>query len=209
MRTSRPFSTISYNTEEFLIAKLNTLITRHVIDFYAFVKHYKEDDEKKDHIHLFVIPNGLIDTNQFNDEMQELQTNENGEPTKPLACKPCQSSKFADWYLYSKHDANYLASKGQSRKYQYEQKEFVSSDDDYLNELSHTIDYSKFTKYAQIVEYANQGLTFEEVLRLGAVPIHQIYQYEKLYKYLQNGISTIRNGKPNHENESEDPNEEI
>lgn len=211
MRTSKPFSTISYNTKEFLIAKLNNLITRNVIDFYAFVEHIKEDDEKKNHIHLYVVPSTLIDTKQFIDELKELQTNENGEMTLPLGCMPCTPSKFDDWFLYCKHDVNYLRSKGQVRMFHYEQKEFVSSNDDYLNELSHTINYNKFSKFEQISDYAKQGFTYNQVLAMGLIPVQLTKQYEQVFNAIRLEISnkTYRNGKPNHEHESEDLNEKI
>ena len=39
MRTSKPFSTISYNTEDYLTAKLDELVTTRKIEFYAFIEH--------------------------------------------------------------------------------------------------------------------------------------------------------------------------
>ena len=71
MKTSKPFSTISYNSPEFLIVKLNDLVERRVIAFFAFVKHFKEADEKKDHIHLIIFPNGQYQTDALKDYLAE------------------------------------------------------------------------------------------------------------------------------------------
>ena len=49
MNSRCPISTISYNTEQFLIKELNKMIDERIIDFYAFICHLPEDDlgEKK------------------------------------------------------------------------------------------------------------------------------------------------------------------
>lgn len=66
MQTSKPISTISYNTEDFLVNVLEDLLRTHIIDFYMYIQHIGEIDlfgeQEKDHIHLFVIPNKRINT---------------------------------------------------------------------------------------------------------------------------------------------------
>ena len=62
MRTKGLVSTISYNTPEFLELKLQELYKKHTISDYMFIQHIAEEDEKKDHIHLLIEPNTLIDT---------------------------------------------------------------------------------------------------------------------------------------------------
>ena len=44
MKTSKPFSTISYNTADFLSVKLNDLVNRRKIAFWAYVEHLPEED---------------------------------------------------------------------------------------------------------------------------------------------------------------------
>ena len=67
MNTRSPISTISYNTEQFLIRELNKLIREdRIIEFYAFIYHYPEEDEKNGHRHLFVIPSTTVDTFSLN-----------------------------------------------------------------------------------------------------------------------------------------------
>ena len=118
MRTSKPFSTISYNSVNFLKSKLDEMITDKWIDFYAFVRHSPEDDELKEHIHLYIVPSTLLQTDYITEHLQEYDST---HPDKPLGCIACKSSKFDDWYMYGLHDKAYLASKGQARKHYYVQ----------------------------------------------------------------------------------------
>lgn len=199
MRTSKPFSTISYNSKSFLTNKLNELIQNRTIDFWAFIEHLPEEDEKKNHIHLYVIPSKLVDTFNFTKDLEELDKT---DPTKkPLGCIMCKSSKFDDWYLYGLHDKNYLASKGQTRKYHYKREEFVTANDDYFNEIIHTIDYSKFNRFELIQDYVNAGFSFPYLVKSGVVPVQLIKQYEQMYTILfnlrQNELN--RNGRKGHD----------
>lgn len=194
MKTSKPFSTISYNTVDFLTVKLNDLVQRRVIAFYAFIKHYKED-EKKDHIHLIVFPNGQYQTDQLQDYLQEPDFTDLSN--KPLGIMPCESSKWADWYLYALHDTAYLASKNQTRKYHYKEEDFISSDSDYLHELARTIDYSKYAKTQDFVKQVLEGKTFLEMVKNGSVPAPQFNAWKSLYDFLKFG-ETYRNGRETH-----------
>lgn len=141
MKTSKLFSTISYNSIPFLIGTLNTLVKSHILDFWWFVPHKKEDDEAKDHIHLYMKPAKLIQTADLNTDFLELDLE---HPDKPFGITTCQSSKFADAYLYSIHDEPYLVSKGLQRKYHYNRSDVVTSDDVFLDEQISLIDYSSY-----------------------------------------------------------------
>lgn len=202
MKTTKPFSTISYNSVTFLAAKLLDLVQRRVIAFFAFVKHFKEEDERKDHIHLIVFPNGQYQTDALADYLAE------PDPTnlanKPLGIMPPQSSKFADWYLYACHDSAYLASKGQTRAHHYTQEDFVSSDDDYLNELIHTIDRTKYAKSQEFVQQVLDGVPFGEMLRKGQIPAPQFNQWLSMYNYLQES-GTFRADRTSHTPKDDDP----
>ena len=105
MRTSKPFSSISYNSDKFLIFTLNNLVQSRVIDFWLFINHFPESDESKNHKHLFVVPNGTFDTDKLKDYLIEVVPG----CDKPLTCIFCKSSKFTDFFLYSIHDEVYLA----------------------------------------------------------------------------------------------------
>lgn len=195
MRTSKPFATISYNSVNFLTVKLDELVQRGVLDFYVFVPHLKEDDETKDHIHLYCVPSKLFDTFSLIDYLKEFDSSSD----KPLTCIACKSSKFSDWYLYCSHNVEYLASKNQSRKYQYGLDEFISSSVDYLNEEIHQIDYSKFSRLVTLKNAVESGLSFTQLVSNGFIPVQLINQYSKVYEILKND-KVERDGRYTHDN---------
>lgn len=200
MKTSKPFSTISYNTADFLFQKLSELVSRRQIDFFAWVLHYPEEDESKEHKHLYIVPNGRVDTDQVLDYLLELDPK---KPDKPLKCMRPHSSKFADWYLYALHDTAYLASKGQARKYHYTLSDVVCADNDYLLEEVHTIDYAKLNRFASLRDAALSGQRFEELLLSGAIPIQQTYAYRQAFDLMAN-YKTDRAGRVSHQNINSD-----
>lgn len=201
MRTSKPFSTIDYNSTEFLERKLNEMLNRGVLDFWVFVEHLPEDDETKKHKHLFCVPSKLLDTVQFVNELKEIDPIKPLE--KPLCCINPRSSKFTDWYLYCLHDKAYLLSKGQARKHFYSNNDLVASDADYLQDLIHQIDLSKINRTQVIVEAVESKIPFETLVRQGQIPIPLINQYRLGYDLIsgrfENGYSTYRNDRTSHQ----------
>lgn len=103
MATSKPISTISYNTEPFLKEKLDTWVNSHIIQAYQYICHKGEDGDK-DHIHLRIEPNKVLDPMNL---MEELRQYVKGND-KPLGCRPFRPSKEEDWILYAVHDIQYL-----------------------------------------------------------------------------------------------------
>lgn len=194
MKTSKPFATISYNSPEFLFNKLNDLVNRGKLSWFAFVKHYAEEDEKKDHLHVFFIPDGQIDTKPLGDLLREYDPT---HPDKPLCVLPFQNSKFPDWYLYTLHNTEYLASKGQSRKYHYTKSDFVSSNEDYLTELEHLIDRSKINNITVVREAVENSIPFSTLVKEGRIPVQLISQYQKVYDLIVYN-NTLRNGRFTH-----------
>ena len=181
MTTSKPFSTITYNSETFLISKLDDLVTGGILDEYAFIHHAKEEDEAKDHIHLYMIPAHKMDTAKIKDYLQEYDEK---NPDKPLGCISCVSSKWDDFYLYGIHDSAYLASKGMSRKYHYVRDNFHFSSPEFFYELIRRIDRSKYIGLERVVDAVENSVPFFEMVRLGQVPIQLISQYQYAYEML-------------------------
>ena len=194
MITSKPFSTISYNSANFLRVRLDSLLKGGLIVFYAFVKHRPEDDEKKEHIHVYLVPKTKMDTEYITEELVEFDKK---HPDLPLKCMPCKSSKFADWYMYNLHDSNYLLSKGQSRKYHYLKEDFVVSDETYFLDEIYSIDRSKFCGSQRIKEAVQNGCSFEDLVFNGQIPVQLINQYKFFYDVLQYR-GTFRNGRETH-----------
>lgn len=204
MRTSKPFATISYNTIDFLNAKCNELVKNNSLSFWCAIMHKKEDDEEKDHMHVYFIPNGTIDTDKLRDTLKQIDLNN----PLPLGCMPCVSSKFNTWYYYSTHNKHYLASIGQSRKYSYEYDNLICSSSDYLRELVTTMLIPNTMKQHNIIEMIDNGNTPNQLLRAGVISIQQFGYWVNFYSTLQQ-CKTFRNGKPNHEPLKVDENGEI
>ena len=200
MKTSKAFATISYNTDDFLINKLDDLIRRHIIDFWAFINHQPEDDEKKAHKHLLIIPNGQFDTSMLIEYLNEFP---NGMTIEDGSCKPltCISShkvnSFGDFYYYNLHDKKYLSMKGQSRKYSYDMGDFIVSDNDYFLDLIHNIDMTKLFRSQRFFEGLNSGLTMLEMVQQGIVPIQQVSAYMHISS-MYHSANTNRNDRVTH-----------
>lgn len=178
MRTTKPISTVWFGSDNFLRFKLDDLIKRNELDFYCYIKHLPEGEDKKEHRHLFCVPSHRIDTQALSDHLTEFDPL-NPKPIIPL---PWRSSKFDDWFLYNSHDTSYLASKGQERKYHYSKDDFECSDKDYFNELLHEIDYSKVRTVERVKELIASGKSFDQIVALGVIPIQQIRQYQLFYE---------------------------
>lgn len=183
MKTSKPFSTISYNTTDFLVLKLDDLIKKGFISFYAFIEHLPEEDEEKKHKHLYLVPDGQVETTSLFEKLIEVDPK---QPLKPFKCIPPRSSKFKDWYLYAKHDIDYLSSKGQSRKYNYQMNEFVVSDHDYFMEEIHQMDMSHLQNIKILRSAIQNKVPFEQMVFNGSIPIPLVNQYSKVYEMMTN-----------------------
>lgn len=196
MRTSKPFSLISYNTQDFLREKLNELVQGGLIQFWAFIHHQPEQDEKKAHKHLYIIPQKLIDTQRIEKALQEIDLTD--ITAKPLGSIFPQSSKFADWYLYGLHDRKYLASKGQKRTYAYNDNAFIVSCQDTFQELKNLIDYTKINRLSLILEKAEKGESLASIIKTSNIPLQLIGQVKQLYDIVNSPFEAYRNDRKTH-----------
>ena len=173
MRTTKPISTISFNSKDYLKQKLDELVKAKRISFYSFIVHKPEDDEggKKEHIHLYIEPSKMLQTDDLKEEFKEFDLE---KPDKPKGCINFHTSKFADWYLYSLHDRAYLAMKGQARRHHYTHDDIMSSDDDNLLFLSKSINMLEISPYKDMESAMNNGITWAEYVARGGIPIPQI-----------------------------------
>lgn len=205
MVTTKPFATVSYNTEAFLLDLLKSLTSSHKIEFWAFVHHMPEDDEggRKEHIHLYIEPSKRIDTAVLRDEFKELDVT---RPQDPLSCLPFRSSKFQDWYMYACHDREYLAQKAEKRRYHYKREDFKVSDEDAFNYLIKTIDLSELSPVRRLKQFRDSGMTFNQAVSQGLVPLPQLSNYKKVWDILSQPASqdyTDRGGRSNHEQDQD------
>lgn len=196
VRTTKPISTISYNSPDYLALKLEELRKAKIVSFWAFIHHLPEDDEagNKNHSHVYIELSKIVQTDDLKEQFKEFDPT---HPEKPLGCIGFRSSKFDDWYMYSLHDKAYLASKGQSRKYHYKHEEMATSDEDELLFKARSINHLAVSPYAAMIEAQAQGLTWDEYFRRGSVPIQQIIFFEKAW-FLLLGQKTERSGRVTH-----------
>lgn len=205
MKTTLPISTISYNTGEYLELVLNRLLKSHIIQFWAFVPHLPEEDERKEHFHAYIEPAERLQTEDLREGFAEIVLGEEA----PRRCMPFNSSKnFGDWYMYSIHDEDYLLSKGMKRKYHYSREDVKCSDTDYLDEKIRQIDLLHLTPYKKMREAIQHGDTFEDMISRGNVPIAMINQYKQAWFSLvdieRRKEETYRNGREGHEKVADD-----
>ena len=201
MRTTKPISTVSFNTDEYLELKLRELQKAKIISFWAFIHHLPEDDEggKKHHCHVYMEPSKMLQTDDVKEHFWEYDPE---NPNKPLGCISFRASKFDDWYLYAIHDPAYLARKGMSRKYHYKHEDVKSSDPDDLLYRVRMINRVAVSPYSAMQEAIQNGLTWQEYFSRGTVPIPQIRQFEAAWYMLLNH-TTNRAGRENHPMEAE------
>lgn len=128
MATQKPISTISYNSESFLIEKLQILYDAHIIQAWQYIVHKGEDGDK-DHIHLRIEPNKRIDAMDLTEKFKEFEKGKD----KPLGVRPWRNSKEEDWFLYAVHDSDYLSLKygggDRGEKLPYDWKDIKTSPD--------------------------------------------------------------------------------
>ena len=78
MSTSKPISTISYNTKDFLLAKLNSWYESHLIQAYQVIFHLGEEGDKN-HAHVRIEPNKVLDPMNLTAELKEPDPHHNKE----------------------------------------------------------------------------------------------------------------------------------
>lgn len=182
MRTSKPISTISYNTPEFLRAKIEYWKSTGTIEYGMWIRHEPEADEKKAHYHVYLKPAQLIQTMNLENESMEFDPL---NPEKPLKMIGFRISKEDDWVLYGLHDASYLLEKGLEREHHYDIADIQSTDEDTLADiLTHINDNRKGDITKRIIDLIQLGLTWQQICASGLIPLRYMTNAKTLY----NGI---------------------
>lgn len=136
MRTSKSFEIISYNTDNFFDLKITELKREKIISFAFWIRHQPDTDEKKEHIHCYIIPTQLLQTDDFVENFTEIDPK---NPDKPFKARCERTSNYDfktgrwdDALLYSIHDEKYLKNKGLKRNIHYKWTDLKSTDEDQL-----------------------------------------------------------------------------
>lgn len=197
VRTSKPIAAISYNDPGYLRLKCEELRKAGRISEWYFIEHTPEEDEKKRHIHLYIQPSKMLQTD---DLIREFAQPDPDKPGKVLTCPRWVSSRFADWYLYAIHDQAYLVSKGQIRRYHYRREDVQAYDEDALDESIREIDLTSVNVVKRMMDAQQSGVTFAQFFQRGGVPINAIRAYEAAWELLS-ASRTFRAGRMGHEDD--------
>lgn len=146
MGTKKPIATVSFNTEEHLRRVLDGLVKAGVLSDWLYIKHMAEAEEKKEHFHVWMAPNRIVEKNSIRDAFKEIDVT---NPTaKPLGCIAVDNSKIDDWVLYALHDEAYLLSKFvETKKYRYSPDDIVGSSEAFKEQaVRHALEESDWVK---------------------------------------------------------------
>lgn len=203
MNTRKPISTVSYNSELFLIDRLKNLYDSGKVCNYMAIFHKAEEDELKDHWHVYLEPNKQIDTSKLKAMFEEFDPNHD----KPLGCQPFRFSKVDkdlhpdDWILYNIHDPKYLAYKGQSRNYHYRIEDIICADDDLLRDnFNHALYHSAWAEEMQTLREVKECRSVADLYYSGRIPPQLIVAFSKLKEIekLENSDKVQRAGRVTH-----------
>jgi hypothetical protein len=146
---------------------------------------------EKDHKHVFIIPNGRIDTMGVSKLMYEPDPN---NPSKPLKCMDFRSSKEDEWLLYCSHNPEYLRTKFLVREYEYALCDFVSSDDDETeikwNRAFHESDFMKNQRLFNLLKECSAS----QLAAHGFLQPQQAFQTKTYYQMMCEGINQDNRG---------------
>lgn len=189
MRTSKPISTISYNSKEFLEATFNKLYKMNKLAFWCAVYHYGEtlDDgtSEKDHWHVYAEPNEKVDTM----EIQRLTCeNDPDHPDKPLKCIDFRPSKWEDWVWYTLHDAEYLRTKVEFREFAYQKSDYIYSDEDEFDyRFERAMHSGVIAANLKIRKMMNEN-SVSELCAMGIIQPNQAFHYAVYEQQIQKGL---------------------
>lgn len=180
MKTRRLVSTIAYNSPQFLADLLARLQANGSIDWAHWIRHWKEEDEKKDHWHLILQPSKAIDTEELRKLFAEVDPK---DPLHPLRPQPFRVSKSVDdWLQYAVHDREYLRLKGQARANHYSLEDVRSTDPDLVAEQWREIPHAKTALITSLEAFAQARTTWSAVLVSGIVPVPLVNQAKQIYE---------------------------
>lgn len=162
--TALPQSTISYNSEDFLIRKLTELFDAGRIDDFRAIHHVGEGGDK-DHFHVFIMPSRRMDTTALRSDFNEIDLE---HPDRPLGVMPFRKSSSNDWLMYAIHDPAYLASHAHSdeasHKIQYSLDDIHTPFREQLERDFRSAVALRRTDSQVVIDALNKGLSVVEIM---------------------------------------------
>lgn len=174
------------------------------IKFCACILHKPEDDQEKEHIHWWLVPNGKVNTDEIitlmtvydseNDYFKEKDTSDIFLPTTLEEKKGIVpqihsmqngniNSKFSDWYRYCLHDRTYLFAHGrQTRRYHYDMGDFQVTSVTEFRELINSMPLDYSTVQMKVAALIEQGWTWQQLVKSsGFIDFQHIHQWHEFY----------------------------
>lgn len=186
MRTSKPISTISYNTEDYLKNVIEKWRKNGIIEYAMWIRHEPEQDEKKAHYHVFIKPAKLIQTMDLENDSMELDPY---NPEKPLKMISFRVSKESDWVLYGIHDKAYLQEKGLEREKHYDLQDIQATCHDTLTDIIACLsDERKGRIEYRIMECVDRGMSWGQIVGSGLIPLRHMGGAKIMYQALTGEI---------------------
>lgn len=188
MKTKQYISTICYSDSEWMVDKLNKLVNSGKIDFWCFIEHQPEEDEKKSHKHLLVIPSVSVDTRDLDDFLAQPKGEESLGTCK--LWHTVGKKNISDFLLYGLHDPLYLRIKGYAdRKYTYKAEEFYTSSPsafyDLLFVAYHDTTFAFNTKVLDALRTSDDVLkTGKEFVLNGYIPLNSTCSFHHLLQII-------------------------
>lgn len=202
-KSSAMISTISYNSFDFLKDKLNYLVKIGELNYFEFIKHLPDTDDRKLHYHVFMIPNKAQDYNQLRNCFREScsvhidkKINKFIKFDYPLLVSKThfnfnffkdkkimlvnKTRKYGDWYWYSIHDKDYLRAKGLTRNIHYCDDDIYSYDKDMhrnLLEINPLRDFCQMGDnqiMSYLVDCVQNNVSIGDVLAEGYIPLGKV-----------------------------------
>lgn len=192
MKTKQFISTICYSSADYTKLKLDSLLSCGKIDFYCFIFHKKEEDEKKDHLHLFIMPSAPIDTKEI--DMLLIQPCEDGQSLGTCGIwHTVGKNNVSDFLLYVMHDKMYMRIKGYTeRKYEYYEDDFVTSHLDGLSNLIYDAYHNSMFTFNRrvmdmIIKSKDITQTGKDMVLNGYIPLNSTCSFHHLLQIIKEG----------------------
>lgn len=188
MKTNKSISNISYHTPHFFSQRVKELRENGTIPPCLWIYHKGESGDKE-HIH-FVLLGGYMSLNT--EGLSSLFG------TELIAGKPASvtnlwksTKSLDDWILYAIHEPTYLLHKGETKEHHYNIDDIQYTDN--MDELKQIIDSALDSLNRQgdkvickIKLLISQGLTFDDAVTMGAIPLAQIRNAQLAWSIISN-----------------------
>ena len=182
MDTYKPISTIGYNTEKFLLERLNELKFTFTDLEWCYIYHTDEVN-KKDHYHLYLEPNTRLRQDDLSRIRESFKEYQEGDEL-PLGVMPWRKSDFENWYLYALHDRPYLSAKHLVKStYDYDPDLVRKSSSEYFQDSIDQIDPVKYMSPVDKVIFCfDNGMSLTEAMAYLRIPYSAFYGFMKTWR---------------------------